>query len=146
MTTTTMPIDGPARIAMTAGLRRALLADVALTGAAAVLMLAGAAVLDGPLGLPAGLLAGSGAFLLLFVAGVAWVASRSAVGRLTIQAIIEVNLLWFLASVIVLFTPWPGPTGLGVAFIAAQAIVVLGLAWWQFAESRRGGGQPSRLD
>ncbi|HEV2529374.1 MAG TPA: hypothetical protein VGT61_13090 [Thermomicrobiales bacterium] len=142
MTTLMMKQPGETRLPMTTGLRRALMADGILTGATGGLMLAGATLLDDLLGLPAGLLAGAGAFLLLFVAAVALVASRPVIARPAIRAIIALNMFWIAESVILLFTPWPGPNGLGSAFIVLQAVVLLGLTEWQLLQLRRVGRQP----
>lgn len=58
-------------------LRRALLLDAAASGLTGTLMLAAAGLLEGPLGLPAGLLRDAGLVLIPYVAFVAVVATRA---------------------------------------------------------------------
>jgi hypothetical protein len=118
-------------------LRRVLLADAALSGAAGLLLLLSGGALDGPLGLPAGLLRGAGLILLPFAALVAWVAVREPPPRAAVWAVIACDALWAVDSIALLATGWVGPTALGHAFVGAQALAVGLLAGLQRVGLRR---------
>lgn len=133
-----LSVPAASRLTVPTALRRALLADVVLTGGCGALLLAGSRMLDGPLGLPVGLLASAGPTLLVFVALVAVAATRQSVHRAVVGAIVGVNLLWGIGSVVLLLAGSVEPTRLGIAFVLAQAGVVLVLAGWQLVASRAG--------
>ena len=118
-------------------LRRVLFADAAMSGFSAIVLIFGAGLLSGLLGLPATLLLVAGILLVPFSAGVAFVASRSDAALPAIWAILLANAGWALASIALLFTGWIAPTALGVSFIIAQAIVVAAFAEMQFISVRR---------
>jgi hypothetical protein len=112
----------------TAFLRYALLGDAVASGATGLLMLAGASFLTNWLGLPTGLLRGAGLVLLPYAAFVAWLGTRPHPARAAIWAVVAINVLWAIESVLLLASGWVAPTALGVAFVLAQAIVVAGFA------------------
>ena len=118
-------------------LRKALLLDAAASGATAVMLIAGAGLLDGLLGLPVALMREAGLVLVPFVAFVAWVGTREEVARGAVSAIIAVNALWVVASIGLLASGWVAPTALGYAFVIAQATVVALFAELQYAGLRR---------
>jgi hypothetical protein len=118
-------------------LRKALLLDAAASGATALLLVAGAGLLDGLLGLPVALLREAGLILVPFVAFVAWVGTREQVSRGAVLAIVVANALWVVASVGLLAGGWVAPTALGYAFVIAQAAVVALFAELQYAGMRR---------
>lgn len=120
-------------------LRYALLADAIASGATGLLMIAGAGLLEGLLGLPAALTREAGLVLVPYVAFVAWVGTRETVSRPAVQAVIALNVLWVLGSVGLLMSGWVAPTLLGYAFVIAQAVVVGVLAELQFIGLRRTG-------
>ena len=60
-------------------LRNVLLLDAAASGATAALLIAGAGLLDGLLGLPVALMREAGLILVPYVAFVAWVGTRESV-------------------------------------------------------------------
>ena len=62
-------------------LRRSLLLDAAASGALGVLLAAGGAVLDGPLGIPAAVLVPVGGFLVLYAAALWLLGSRPRLRR-----------------------------------------------------------------
>ena len=105
-------------------LRKALLLDAAASGATGLLLIAGAGLLDGLLGLPVALMREAGLILVPFVAFVAWVGTRQETSRGAVWAIIAVNALWVIASLGLLVSGWVAPTVLGYAFVIAQAAVV----------------------
>ena len=118
-------------------LRTVLLADAIASGATGLLMIAGAGLLDGLLGLPVALLREAGLVLIPYVGFVAWVGTREAISRSAVQAIIALNVLWVAGSIGVLVSGWVAPTMLGTAFVIAQAAVVAVLAELQFVGLRR---------
>ena len=124
-------------------LRFALLGDAAASGATGLLLAAGASFLASPLGLPEGLLRVAGLVLLPYAAFVAWLGARNGGGvpRNALRAVVAVNLLWALDSVLLLAIGPVTPNGLGVAFVLAQALAVLGFAAMQWTALR--GAAPS---
>lgn len=105
-------------------LRRALLADAAISGPSAVLMLLGAAALAPLLGVPAELLRSAGLSLIPFTAFVAWIATRADIPRAAVWTVIALNAGWVIASIALLFVDGIDPNGLGIAFILVQAAAV----------------------
>lgn len=118
-------------------LRKSLMLDAVATGATAVLLIAGAGLLDGLLGLPVALMREAGLILVPFVAFVAWVGTRQETSRGAVWAIIAVNALWVIASLALLVSGWVAPTVLGYAFVIAQAAVVALFAELQYAGLKR---------
>lgn len=120
-------------------LRYALLADAVASGATGLLLIAGAGLLEGFLGLPVALMREAGLVLVPYVAFVAWVGTRETISRPAVQAVIALNVLWVLGSAGLLVSGWVVPTLLGYAFVIAQAIVVGVFAELQFIGLRRIG-------
>jgi hypothetical protein len=116
-------------------LRRALLADAGMTGAAGLLMLLGADMLAGLLGLPASLLRYAGAALIPFVAFVAYVGTRTLLSPMAVWTVITCNALWAAGSLLLL--AWLTPTVLGYVFVVAQATAVAVFGELQFIGLRR---------
>ena len=117
-------------------LRLALLGDAAASGATGLLLAGAAGPLAGLLGLPEPLLRTAGLILLPYAALVAWAGSRPALPRNAVRTIIAVNLLWVIDSA-ALLAFGPAPRALGVAFVLAQALAVLGFAAAQWTALRR---------
>ena len=122
-------------------LRRALVLDAVASGATALLVIAAAGHIDGLLGLPAALLRGAGLVLVPYVAFVVFVATRARIEPAAVWVIIASNALWALASFAVLLSGRLAPTGLGIAFVAAQAIIVALLGELQYVGLRRPAAQ-----
>ena len=118
-------------------LRYALLADAVASGATGLLMIAGADLLTGLLGLPVALMREAGLLLVPYVALVAFVGTRETISRPAVQAIIALNVLWVVGSIGLLVSGYVAPTVLGYAFVIAQAIVVGVFAELQFIGLRR---------
>ena len=118
-------------------LRQVLFIDAAVSGAAGLLMAAGAPILSPLLGLPAGLLFWAGLALFPFVALLIAVARRGQASRLMLIDVIAINTLWVAASFGLLVSGAVAPTILGYAFVIAQALAVALLAWLQFVGLRR---------
>lgn len=110
----------------------ALRADALASAGQGLLMVAGAGVLDSVTGLPTDLLRYAGLFLLPYAALVAWMGFRPGLPRLLVWAVILGNLAWAAESVLLAFSAWVAPTGLGIAFVLAQALVVALFAALQF--------------
>jgi hypothetical protein len=123
-------------------LRFALLGDAAASFATGLLLAAAAAPLAPWLGLPEGLLRGAGLILLPYGAAVAWLGTRAEVPRGMVLAVAWANLAWVADSLLLLgfgkALAGLAPSGLGIAFVLAQAAVVLGfaLAQWKAAGPR----------
>jgi hypothetical protein len=118
-------------------LRFALLADAAASGATGLMMIAGAGLLDGLLGLPVALMREAGLLLVPYVAFVAYVGTRETISRPAVQATIAINVLWVAASVGLLMSGYVAPTALGYAFVIFQAVVVGVFAELQLIGLRR---------
>jgi hypothetical protein len=118
-------------------LRLALVADGAVTGANALAYLAGAFVLDSLLGVPAGVLLALGAFLAAYAAFVLRLATRPEMPRAAVLAVIDANLLWVAASLLVLALDTFTPEAAGQVWIAVQAVAVAGFAVIQWIGLRR---------
>jgi hypothetical protein len=118
-------------------LRTALLLDAAVSGANGVAYLLAAPLLADLLGVPAGVLRGLGAFLLLFAAAVAAVAARRPVPGAAARAVVGANAAWAAGSVAVVLTGRFDLTAVGTAWVLLQAAVVAGFAALQLAGLRR---------
>ena len=118
-------------------LRRALVLDAVASGATALLLIAAAGLIDGWLGLPVALLRGAGLVLVPYVAFVVVVARRARIEPAAVWCIIACNVLWAVASLALLWSGELAPTGLGIAFVLAQAIVVAALGELQYLSLRR---------
>lgn len=117
-------------------LRRVLILDAVMSGAAAALLIAGAEFLSNFLGLPSVLLRTAGLILVPFVALVAWTAAHSG-GAALVWAIIIANAAWVAASAAVLVGGWFAPTALGYGFVIVQALAVGAFAELQFLGLRK---------
>lgn len=118
-------------------LRYALIADAVASGATGLLMIAGADLLTGLLGLPVALMRESGLLLVPYVALVAFVGTRAVIPFAAVKAIIALNVLWVLGSVGLLVGGFVTPTLPGYAFVIMQAIAVGVLAELQIIGLRR---------
>ena len=83
-------------------------------------------------GLPAVLLTGTGVFLLVYAALAAWMARRPVPPRRLIGLVIAGNLAWAVGGVALLASGLVAQTALGVAWVLAQAVVVVVLAELQW--------------
>lgn len=105
-------------------LRNALALDAAACAGTGLLLAFAAAPLAGLLGFPEAFLRGAGLVLLPCAALLALFSSRETLPRLAVYAVIGVNLLWIADSILILVAGWFTPTGLGIAFVLAQAAAV----------------------
>jgi hypothetical protein len=122
---------------LTSYLKKVLIADAVISGAAAVVMAAGSSMLSGLLGLPSELLLGAGLILVPWVVGLIVVARRESVAASVVVAVIATNFAWAAACLVVAFGPMFATTLLGKAFVAAQAATVALFAELQIIGLRR---------
>jgi hypothetical protein len=120
-------------------LRFALKADAVVTGANAAVYAAAAPLLDSWLGVPTGVLLAIGAFLAVYAGLVYRLATRPAMPRGAVAAVIAANVVWAVDSVIALGLDWFSPTLAGQVVIAVQAAGVATFAALQYAGLRRAG-------
>jgi hypothetical protein len=125
---TTTAIDRLTALRGDALIRVALKLDAVITGANGAAYLAAGGLLDGPLGLPASFLHAIGAFLIVFAACVWYVATRVEVNRRAVAAIVALNAIWVVDSIVVAATGAYDPTTGGSIWIVLQAVVVAGFA------------------
>lgn len=109
-------------------LREVVLADAGVCVATGFLSLGTASWLSSTLDLPAALLAGSGAILLAYGTGLLMLGTRRPIPRAGVYGAIGVNLAWAVACVVLLFSAWIDPNGLGIAFILVNLVAVLVVA------------------
>lgn len=118
-------------------LRNVLLADALISGATGLLLVLGAGLVTEVLGLPVTLLRLTGLSLLPFASLVAWLATREALPRAAVWAVIAFNAAWAIDSILLLLSGWVAPTALGLVFTIIQASAVLVLAELQYLGLRR---------
>jgi hypothetical protein len=119
-------------------LRVALKLDALVTGANGAAYLIGAGALDSALGISAGTLRIIGAFLVLYGAAVWFVATRERISRAAAWTVVEANIAWAIASVVVVATDGFSPTTGGSVWIVLQALTVAGFAALQAFGLRKG--------
>jgi len=131
-------------------LRSALALDAAACAGMGLMLAAAAGPLAAPLGLPVELLRGAGVMLLPCAALIGWFASRKTLPRVAVYAVIGINLFWIADSVAILLMGWFAPTGLGIAFVLAQAAAVAIVTELEVIGFKRSGtiqdsGEPAPL-
>jgi hypothetical protein len=94
-------------------------------------------VLAGPLGLPLGLLQGSGLILLLVAAFIAFAAKNTPQLRWPVWGVVIGNAVWVLDSILLLLAGDIQPTAFGTTYVIAQALVVAVLAELEFGGLRK---------
>lgn len=119
-------------------LRNVLFADAASCLATGALQVLFTAALVQLLNLPLALLASTGWFLLAYGAFVGFVATRDPLPRAFVLLFIAGNVAWAAACVALAAGTWLTPTALGTAWVLAQAVAVLVLAWLQWNGLRIG--------
>ncbi len=115
-------------MALLGNLKVLLGVDAAVCLAGAIGLLAAAGALASATGLPEGLLRGAGLVLLPWVAFLAWCASRARPPRRAVLAVVVLNLLWAVDSVLLLATGWVAPNGWFAALVLVQAAMGAGIA------------------
>jgi hypothetical protein len=115
-------------------LRTALRLDAIASGGLGALLLATAGLLDEPLGLPVGLTLVVGGVLLVWSGLVGWISVGAS--EPLAKDVVAGNVVWVAASTVFAVSGWVELTGLGVAFVVAQAAAVAGLTCLQVAGLR----------
>jgi hypothetical protein len=110
-----------------------LLADAVVSGAAGILMIAGAGILGPLLELPESLLFWAGIVLVPYVALLLVLARRASTSRLLPMDVVLINGLWVAASFGILLSGAIAPNMLGAAFVVIQALAVAALGVLQLA-------------
>ena len=118
-------------------LRRSLQIDAIFSGAAALLMVFGAGFLAPLLNLPEAFLRNTGLVLVVFALGVGYLASREMMSKVAVWAVIAINAVWTIDSIVLLTCGWVSPNLLGQAFIVMQAIAVGVFAELEFMGLRK---------
>jgi hypothetical protein len=109
-------------------IRFLLAADAAVCLVAATVLVLAAGALAPALMLPETLLRGAGLVLLPWTAFLAWCASQARPGRRAVLAVVVLNALWAVDSVLLLASGWVAPNGLGLAVVLVQAAMGGGIA------------------
>jgi hypothetical protein len=102
-----------------------------------LLLFLGAGPLSGLFGLGERLLFGAGLLLLPLAAFIAWLASRPVPPSALVWVVIVGNFAWTAESFLLISMEAGRITALGTAFVAAQAIAVLGVSLLEYAGLRR---------
>lgn len=118
-------------------LKNVLLLDAVLTGANGLVYVVGATVLDSQLGPSPAVIVGLGIFMLAYASAAALLGTRRPVSRLAVGLIADGNIVWALASVLVLVFGWLGLTSAGTVWTLMQAALVAGFAALQMMALRR---------
>jgi hypothetical protein len=124
---------------LTPFLRKVLIADATISGAAGLALIGGADLTHGLLGLPSALIFWSGVSLVPFIAMLAMVIRANAAPPALIVTIIALNFAWVAASLFVAFGPVFAPSLIGQLFVCAQAATVFLFAELQVIGLRRTG-------
>ena len=114
-------------IAPSSSLRRALLADAAVSAGAGLLQTAGGAVVVSLLGLPQPLVLGSGLFMLAYAAVLVALARAWSLRQLWIAIVVVGNFVWADACVALWASDVVSPTPLGRATIETIPIELPGV-------------------
>ena len=118
-------------------LRTVIALDAAACGLAGVGLAVDTALAAGPLGLPAEVLQPLGLFLIVYAAGLVWLATRPALPRAVVWTLVVLNVAWAAESLMLPALGWASPTGVGLAILIVQALGALVVAELQFLALRR---------
>lgn len=118
-------------------LRRTLVADAVVSGAAGLLMAFGAGPLHELLEVPERLLLAAGAILIPYALELVVVARRRPPSLPLVWAVIATNVSWAVGSALLLISGILQPNALGCAFILAQAIAAAGFGEIQYLGLRK---------
>jgi hypothetical protein len=124
-------------------LRNALIADALACTALVVLQFGLVELLASQLQLPAILLTGSGVFLAVYVALLIVLTGSKSVLQAMVWLVVVGNVAWAIACLAL--AALPGPSGLGLAYLVAQAVFVLVIARIEWLGLKRSQVTASRL-
>ena len=122
-------------------LRNVLRADAASCVASALLQIAFGSLMARLSGLPEALLVGTGLFLLVYGAAVAFISTRQPVPRAIVWLLVGGNAMWAVGCVALLVSGALAPTLLGEAYVVLQALTVAVLAELQYFGLKRANPQ-----
>ena len=97
----------------------------------------GSGPLSGLLGLSPAFMQPVGLFLLVYAAGLVFLAGRRELPRGAVWALVAFNAAWAIESFAVMALGWVQPTTIGTGFIAAQAVAALVVGDLQYIVLRR---------
>lgn len=120
-------------------LRRALQVDAVASGSMGLLFLVGAGALEPLLGLPTILLRDVGLLLIPFAGFLLWLAPRASAFPALVRTVVGANVLWVIASLVLLVSGRVEPTTLGTIFVAVQAVAVAAFAYMEHRAAARDG-------
>ncbi|MEU5883781.1 hypothetical protein [Spirillospora sp. NPDC047279] len=136
--TTTRPVAGTGILADGPRLLKlALRLDAVVTGVNGLAYLALAGPLEDLLGLAPAHAYVLGAFLLVYAVAVAAISRPARPHRTAVTAVIELNLLWTLLSVVTVVAGWLSLNAAGATWAVLQAMTVAGFAAVQYLALRR---------
>ncbi|HEX8483461.1 MAG TPA: hypothetical protein VF650_16295 [Allosphingosinicella sp.] len=118
-------------------LRRVLALDAASCLMIGLLLALGAEPLSGLFGLGERLLFGAGLLLLPLCAFIGWLATRPMPPSPLVWLLIAGNAAWTAESFLLIATEGGRITALGTAFVAAQALAVMGVTLLEYAGLRK---------
>ena len=118
-------------------LRRVLLVDALSSGVMGLLLLTCSDPLAGLLDLPGAMLRAAGTILLPFALMLAFLGSRPRLPAAAVWAVIALNAIWVIDSLVLLFGEWVQPNPLGNIFIVGQAAFVAVMAQLEVIGLRR---------
>jgi len=118
-------------------LRQALLADAAVSGLTGLALAGGAPLAALVFGLSTALVAGVGAFFIIYGAALGLLVWRPTVSLAAARTVVGGNALWVVASLAFLLVGPSSLTMLGKGFVVMQAAAVAVLAELQWAGLRR---------
>ncbi|MEU9603327.1 hypothetical protein [Streptomyces sp. NPDC048057] len=116
-------------------LRRFLGLDAVVTGTNGIAYIAASGPLGRLLGVDSGLLLGVGIVILAYGLGVALVASRPEPHPAAVTAVVDINVVYAVVSILAVLL-WFEPTTAGAVWIPLQALVVAGFGVAQWAALR----------
>ena len=118
-------------------LRRVLVLDAVSCAGMGLLLLTCSAWLAELLSLPAGLLTEAALVLLPFAMLLTFLSTRARLPRAAVWAVIVVNAIWAIDSIVLLFTGWVQPNLLGYLFVAGQGAFVAVMAELEYVGLRK---------
>lgn len=118
-------------------LRRAIVLDAGVSGAAGLLQLAATQPLSELLAIEPGWLRGGGVVLLMWMLALGWLATRRPITAAQAWTVIGLNIAWVIGSVLLLVEGAIAPNAMGMTFVLTQAAAVVVFAELQFFGLRR---------
>jgi len=118
-------------------LRTVIGLDAAACGLMGAAFAFDASLLAGPLGLSPAFMQPVGLFLVVYAAGLVFLAARPSLPRAAVWTLVAFNAAWAIESFAIMALGWVQPTTLGVAFVAVQAVAALIVGDLQYLVLRR---------